>query len=103
MSPPDASVHYEEGLRHLAAGAWRRAAECFEAALASDPTHVDGARKLARCRERLGHWSVTVDAWRKVIALVPDDAEAAIGLAEALRQAGCADDAGAAYERALAL
>jgi ATP-dependent Clp protease ATP-binding subunit ClpC len=103
MSQPEVQHLVEEALRHLAAGAYRKAAEAFERVLERNPDEADAAHKLAQCRERLGRWSETVDAWRRARALAPESMEVGVGLAEALRQAGCYHESLEAYDQTLAL
>ena len=103
MSRPEAQRRYEEGLRQLAAGAWRQAAEAFQAVLEQAPDHAAAARELARSREKMNRWTLTVDAWRHARELAPDDVATAVGLGDALRHASCLHDAVDAYRAALDL
>jgi cytochrome c-type biogenesis protein CcmH len=67
----------------------------LEAKLRAHPEDADGWLMLARSNAVLGRPAEAIPAFRKVLALRPDDAQAQAGLAEALASAGGASVSGA--------
>jgi ATP-dependent Clp protease ATP-binding subunit ClpC len=97
-----ARAAFQRGVR-LAETAPEEAADAYEAAVAADDEYLRAWLALARARDELGRATPAVEAWRRCVALAPDDGDALLGLGEALRQVNCYVEALRAYDLVMAV
>lgn len=74
--PPAATALVRESDAHFAAGKTAEALDLAERAIAMEAGYAEAHRMLARAAARLGDIGKAKHAWRVVLHLVPDDAEA---------------------------
>jgi tetratricopeptide (TPR) repeat protein len=93
---------YEEGLKLSSAGRHFEAIECFERALAVEPTDTRILFALGNTAQVLGQPSVARQFFAKVLALEPHRIEAVVNLSNLLRAEGQFEAAAALLAPALA-
>jgi ATP-dependent Clp protease ATP-binding subunit ClpC len=82
---------------------WAEAAAAFERSLAKIPSRPEVVRELARVYDQAGRPEDAVMAWTRLSELLPDRAEPHACTGDLLRTLHRAAEAGASYDRALAL
>jgi Tfp pilus assembly protein PilF len=102
-APDDPDAHFDLGLVSQREGDGTQAELRFRAALALDQEHADAWSKLGQVLRAAGRIAESLEAFARVVELVPDDPFAHFNLAVARRRAGDRDGARHAFERALAL
>ncbi len=101
--PRSAAAHQNLGMALSRAGRWREAVRMLEAAAALDPGISGIWRGLAGARAAIGDTVGAIQAYRRLVAIAPDDAEALNNIGVLLLQAGDLDQAQPVLERAAAL
>ncbi|MFZ4382403.1 MAG: tetratricopeptide repeat protein, partial [Sandarakinorhabdus sp.] len=84
----DPAVRQTSGAIHLAMGNLEAAAADFDAVLAAKPQDLKGLHGRARVAAIAGYDELAISLYRAARRQAPDDAELALGLAEALEAAG---------------
>ena len=100
--PAPAMWHRLLGELHVDQGRLDDAVRCFQAAAATAPEDVETWRWVASVSRRLGDVAGAVRAWRRVVALSPDEWAARNDLGTALMEARAFDEADAAFREAAA-
>ena len=101
---PEARLLFEEGLRHLAAGAasYPAAAAAFAAATKSDPQLFEAWHDLGLVESKQGRHDDAARSLGKALALQPASRPTVLALGEALTRSGRAGDAGDLYRTRVA-
>jgi tetratricopeptide (TPR) repeat protein len=94
QGPPNASLHNTIGLVHAARGSWSAAVQAFDEARRIDPQYVEAHLNWAFLHLAFHRYEPAEPALRHALTLAPDDYDARLGLALALRgKAGSSGDA----------
>ena len=96
------ALAYDEGLKLSSAGRHFEAIECFERALAAEPSDTRILFALGSTAQSLGQPSVARQFFAKVLALEPHRIEAVVNLANLLRAEGQFEAAASLLKPALA-
>lgn len=99
----DAESYYDDGLTASMKGDLRRAAACFEKALARDPAYVTAAHQLGKCYYRMGQANRAVDLLQRVVTRKPDLAAARLDLGYALLSLGKVQEARSHFQQIIAV
>jgi tetratricopeptide (TPR) repeat protein len=95
-----AEALYDEGLDLLAAGEWRRAAQCFRASFAADPALLDARHGLVRALRDGGAFDDGILAAKALAEIAPEDALAYTALSILYQHKGLIAEAEEASTRA---
>ena len=105
LDPGNTRAHRRLGELLLSTGARREAIEEFRAVARNAPYDFNAWRVLAAAQSAEGRYDDAVESYRRVLDLnapgANPDPNDLLGLADALRQSGRAEEARAAYERLL--
>ena len=99
----DSSVAVTLGAAYLAAGNATKAEEWLTAAVAQRPDDLDARLQLAKAARKLGRLQQAIELLQAGFTTAPTRADLGTELASTMEEAGRIKDAGALYERLLAL
>ncbi|HVT44548.1 MAG TPA: tetratricopeptide repeat protein [Thermoanaerobaculia bacterium] len=103
LSPDNPRGHTNLGVAYQRLAMYDRAIDAFEKSLEIQPTHA-AAANLGTCHFFLGRYAEAAGAYRRAIALAPENLFLWSNLGDALRwTSGGEEESSAAYDRAIAL
>jgi tetratricopeptide (TPR) repeat protein len=102
-SPPFPSTDYNEGVAAIAEGAWDRADQCFQRALAINGDDIDAHFQSGLVKNRLKRFAAAREELNSVLTANPLDAEAVLQLGIACAGLNLLEESVKAFRRAIEL